>query len=72
MAQTNDTTTRIRYGIVFTKSLGSFESIKIELNVDDYVRKDDDEKVSEAYERISKFVDARVEAKVVEIVEDMK
>lgn len=61
--------TRVRFGLKYTKNLGNYESISVDVSVDDYVKTG--EKTSEAYKRISDFVEARLEEKLLEIQRDL-
>jgi hypothetical protein len=62
--------TRIRFGINYTHNLGNYETVRVEVNVDDYVR--DGETADGAYERIKSFVQDKLEEAVIEIAKDLK
>lgn len=62
--------TQVRVDLSFTRNLGNFESIKVAIGVDDFVRLD--ENVDSATERVYKFVEAKVIEKTQEIEEELK
>jgi len=62
-------TTRVKVGLKFVKNLGNYESIHIDLGVEDYVR--DNENVDEAMNRVYNYVEAKLLEKAKD-VEDMK
>jgi len=62
--------THVTYGISYTKNLGNFESLKVNVQVEDQVG--DEETVRQAYARIKKFVDERLEEAVLEIAKDLQ
>lgn len=62
--------TQVRVDLSFTRNLGNFESIKIGIGVDDFVR--DNETVDAATERVYKFVEAKLIQKTQEVEEELK
>jgi hypothetical protein len=61
--------TRVRVGLKFVRNLGNYESIHIDLGVEDYVR--GTETVAEAMDRVYKFVEEQLIEKVQEVEEDV-
>ncbi len=62
--------TQVRVDLSFTRNLGNFESIKIGIGVDDFVRPD--ENVDTATERVYKFVESKLIEKTQEVEEELK
>ena len=62
--------TRIRVELQYTKNLGNYESAKVLIGVEDFVR--DGETTNTATERVYKFVEDKVVEKVREWEEDLK
>jgi ASC-1-like (ASCH) protein len=62
--------THVRVDLQYTKNLGNFESLKIAIGVEDFVR--DGETVDEATERVYNFVESKVEQKLLDVAEDLK
>lgn len=62
--------TQVRVDLSFTRNLGNFESIKIGIGVDDFVR--DNETVDAATERVYKFVENKLIEKTQEVEEELK
>lgn len=62
-------TTRVRVSLKYVKNLGNYESIHIDLGVEDYVR--DNENVDEAMNRVYNYVEAKLLEKAND-AEDMK
>lgn len=56
--------TRIKIEYAFKVNLGNFENVEVRVGVEDNVRQN--ETVSEAYDRIDKFVSAKVKHEVAE------
>lgn len=50
--------TKVSYSAGFTRNMGDFESLRLDIGVEDEPR--GDEKVSEAYNRIKDFVESRL------------
>lgn len=78
---TDQSKTVVRYNARFTRNMGNYESLQVEIGVEDAPR--GDEKVSEAFNRVKDFVESRLlegvdelEAQVNtardEVVEDFK
>ena len=61
--------TQVRVDLSFTRNLGNFESIKIGIGVDDFVR--DNETVDAATERVYKLVESKLIAKTQEVEEEL-
>ncbi len=55
-------TTRVRVGLKFVKNLGNYESVHVDLGVEDYVR--DNENVDEAMNRVYNYVETKLFEKV--------
>lgn len=64
------TQTNVRVDLSFTRNLGNFESIKINIGVDDWVR--DGEHINDATDRVYKFVETKLMEKVNEIEDELK
>lgn len=62
--------TQVRVDLSFTRNLGNFESIKIGIGIDDFVRSD--ENVDAAVERVYKFVESKLIEKTQEVEEELK
>lgn len=62
-------TTTVKVGLKFVKNLGNYESLHVDIGVEDYVRQG--ESVGEATERVYKFVEAKLKEKVDEISEEL-
>jgi hypothetical protein len=62
--------THVRVDLSFTRNLGNFESIKIGIGVDDFVR--DGETVTDATDRVYKFVEDKLLEKTREVEEELK
>ena len=56
--------TQVRVDLSFTRNLGNFESIKIGIGVDDFVR--EGETVDAAADRVYKFVEDKLTEKIQE------
>ena len=63
--------TRVRVGLKFVRNLGNYESIHIDLGVEDYVRPDDGN-VDAAMNRVYAFVEKKLVEKVAEIEAELK
>lgn len=61
--------TRVRVGLKFVRNLGNYESIHVDLGVEDYVR--NEESVSQAMDRVYQFVESQLVEKVEEIEADL-
>ena len=62
--------THVRVDLSFTRNLGNFESIKIGIGVDDFVR--DGETVDAATDRVYKFVEDKLIQKTQEVEEELR
>jgi hypothetical protein len=65
MSQTN-----VRVELQFTRNLGNYESIKVSIGVEDFVRSG--ENTDSATDRIYEFVENKLTEKVQEIEKDLK
>ena len=63
--------TKVRVALKFVRNLGNYESIHIELGVEDYVR-DTESNVDIAMDRVYTYVENKLMEKVKEIEEDLK
>lgn len=63
--------TRVRVGLKFVRNLGNYESIHVDLGVEDFVRPEDGS-VDNAMERVYAFVEKKLVEKVTEISSEMK
>lgn len=63
--------TKVRVALKFVRNLGNYESIHIELGVEDYVR-DTEANVDIAMDRVYTYVENKLMEKVKEIEEDLK
>lgn len=61
--------TKVKVDLSFTRNLGNYESIRIGLGVEDFVR--DGENVDSATERVYKFVESKLIDKTREIEEEL-
>ena len=57
-------TTKVKIGLGYTLNLGNFQSLRIDLEVQDNKR--EGETTSEAFERVYAFVEAKLQEKVQE------
>jgi hypothetical protein len=62
--------TQVRVDLSFTRNLGNFESIKIGIGVDDFVR--EGETVDAAADRVYKFVEDKLIQKTQEVEEELR
>ena len=62
--------TRVKVDLKFVKNLGNYESIHIDIGVDDFVR-DIDANTDAAVDRIYEFVSSKLVEKVQEIEKDL-
>lgn len=62
--------TKVNVDLSFTRNLGNYESIKINIGVEDCVR--DGENVNSATERVYKFVEDKLIEKTREMEEELK
>ena len=60
----NNEETKVKVGLGYTLNLGNFQSLRIDLEVQDNKR--DKETTSEAFERVYAFVEAKLTKKVSE------
>jgi hypothetical protein len=64
-------TTTVRVNLKFVRNLGNYESVHVELGVEDFVR-DTDGNVDSAMNRVYSFVEGKLMEKVQEIEQDLK
>lgn len=62
--------TRVRVDLKFVKNLGNYESIHVDIGVDDFVR-DTDTNTNTAVDRVYEFVLTKLIEKVQEIEEEL-
>ena len=62
--------THVKVELQFTRNLGNFESIRVALGIEDWVRSG--EKPSDATDRVFKFVEEKLLEKVNEVEADIK
>lgn len=62
--------TNVKVELQFTRNLGNFESVRIALGVEDWVRSG--ENTTQATDRVFKFVEEKLLEKVQEIESDLK
>jgi hypothetical protein len=62
--------TKVKVDLSFTRNLGNYESIKIGIGVEDWVR--DGETVDSATDRVYKFVEDKLIDKTREVEEELK
>ena len=60
----NNSGTKIKVTLGYTLNLGNFQSLRVDLGVEDDKR--EDEKVEEAFERVYAFVETKLAEKVKE------
>jgi hypothetical protein len=62
-------TTKVKVDLSFTRNLGNYENIHVDLGVEDYVR--NTETVSQAMDRVYDFVEEQLIRRVQEIEADL-
>lgn len=62
--------TNVKVELQFTRNLGNFESVRVALGVEDWVRSG--ENTTQATDRVFKFVEDKLIEKVNEIEKDLK
>jgi hypothetical protein len=62
--------TNVKVELQFTRNLGNFESVRIALGVEDFVRHD--ENVDTATDRVYKFVEGKLIEKMNEVESELK
>jgi hypothetical protein len=67
MSENSDTKVTISLG--FTKNLGNFESLRVDIGVQDFVRQG--EHINDATERVYKFVENKLIEKQEEIAKEL-
>lgn len=63
-------TTNVKVELQFVRNLGNYESVRVSIGVEDFVRKG--ESVDEATDRVYDFVENKVIEKVSEIEKELK
>ena len=64
----NNDETKVTVGLGYTLNLGNFQSLRIDLSVSDSKR--EGENITDAFERVYAFVEAKLAEKVKESVEE--
>jgi hypothetical protein len=62
--------TRVKVGLKFVRNLGNYESLHLDLGVDDYVRSG--ETVSDAMDRVYAFVEEQLVNRMQEVEADLR
>lgn len=62
--------TKVKVDLSFTRNLGNYESIKIGIGIEDFVR--EGETTDSATERVYKFVENKLIEKTQEVEEELK
>jgi len=62
-------TTRVRVSLKFVRNLGNYESVHVDIGVEDYVRQN--ETADSAVDRVYEFVENKLAEKVKEIEADL-
>jgi len=62
-------TTRVRVALKFVRNLGNYESVHVDIGVEDFVRQN--ESVDSAVDRVYAFVEGKLAEKVKEIEADL-
>ena len=62
--------TSVRIDLQYTRNLGNYESVKVSIGVEDFVR--DGETPSSATDRVYKFVESKLLEKTAEIESELK
>lgn len=69
MSNLDSSDTRVSVSLGFTKNLGNFESLRVDIGIQDFVRQG--EKASEAVDRVYAFVESKLIEKSNEIEEEI-
>ena len=67
---TQQTQTSVRVELQFTRNLGNYESLKLSIGVEDFVRSG--ENTSTATDRVYKFVEDKLIEKISEVESELK
>ena len=70
MTTQNHESTNVRVELQFVRNLGNYESLRVSIGVEDYVRQG--ETVDAATDRVYDFVESKVIEKVSEIEKELK
>ena len=65
----NRNNTHVRVELQFTRNLGNYESLKVSIGVEDFVR--DGESVNAATDRVYEFVENKLQEKMQEVEDDL-
>lgn len=60
--------TKVKVSLGYTLNLGNFQSLRIDIGIEDSKR--DGEKTNDAFERVYKYVEAKLAEKIAESQED--
>lgn len=63
--------TRVRVALKFVRNLGNYESVHVELGIEDWVR-ETDSNTGAAMDRVYKFVEEKLTEKVNQIEQELK
>lgn len=61
--------TKVQWSLGYTMNLGNFESLRLDVQVSDYVR--EGESTTQASDRVYKFTEEQLQAKVVEAKQEI-
>lgn len=61
--------TKVQWSLGYTMNLGNFESLRLDVQVSDYVR--DNETTQQASDRVYKFTEEQLQVKVVEAKQEI-
>lgn len=64
--------TVVKVNLKFVRNLGNYESMHVELGVEDWVREVDEGSVDKAMDRVYKFVEDKLVGKVNELEKELK
>lgn len=64
--------TVVKVNLKFVRNLGNYESMHVEFGVEDWVREVDEGSVDKATDRVYKFVEEKLVAKVNELESQLK
>jgi hypothetical protein len=70
MTTSNRESTHVKVELQFVRNLGNYESLRVSIGVEDYVR--NGETVDDATDRVYDFVESKVVEKVSEIEKELK
>ncbi len=61
--------TKVQWSLGYTMNLGNFESLRLDVQVSDYVR--DNETTTQASDRVYKFTEEQLQSKIVEAKQEI-